>query len=124
MKHHLFPNRVLTLFALPLVACGPTKTTQELNPGVQFMDQKQVTEFLSDTKLETDNVVSVMYNASGKADLHVKKKDEDISVNWEVLEDGMVVFRTNNRTLKFYIVTDETTSYRSTGQVVHFKVIK
>lgn len=125
MKHILSHLSVLllTLFSLTLVACAPTKTIHELNPGVQFMSQKQAIDFLSGAKMESPEVI-VTYKTDGKADLYVKHIAKDISATWEVKEDGMVIFRTPQRTTKFYLGEDGETSYRTTGKIVNFKAVE
>lgn len=108
------------LFAATLVACGPTKTIQEIHPGVQFMGQQQATAYVSGHKFESDKAVTT-YNENGTADVYVKSISRSVKAKWKVMEDGMVVFKTSRRTINFYLGLDGNTSYKTTGEAVSFK---
>lgn len=107
------------LFALLCVvggvaACGPTKSIQELNPGVSFMDKNEVMAFLIGAECESERV-RVSYKEKGRAVVYVKKIQKYIPGAWKVEEDGMITLMTQGHVEKWYISSDGTTSYNIDG---------
>ena len=102
-----------------LVACGPTKSVQELNPGVTFMGKDEVTAFYAGAECEGPNAI-VKYYENGKASVYVKKIQKDIPGSWKVEDDGMVALMTKGHVNKFYTSIEGPTFYNIDGTNVKF----
>jgi len=103
------------IIASGLVACGPQKSIQELNPGVSFMGKNEVLKFYTGFKTEGPGAI-VSFKENGKASVYVKKIGKDIDGTWKSTDDGMLVLSTYGRTDKWYTASDGETSYGLDGK--------
>lgn len=115
MKHSAMLLFVMFVVSFGIIACGPTKTIQELNPGVSFMDKNEVIKYITDVQQIEYKDAIVSYKPNGQASVYVKDIQQDVPATWKVYDDGLVILRTKRYVGKSYFAKDGITTYHPDG---------